>query len=146
MQYEEGPGRSECCLPLHIKKGKDHFDTFNSHFVFAQFLIILHLNKKGRCRLIQQTDALTLYNDWEVRRLGMRDALKHGTITVSGFRYFHKNCRFLWGKNVSKANLGRTIHYTYMSYNKYIRLCMVSEEMRLNEIGLFLQQYRFMCI
>ena len=36
--------------------------------------------------------------DWEVRRLGMRDTLKHGTITVSGFGYFHKNCRFLWGK------------------------------------------------
>ena len=46
------------------------------------------------------------------------NALKHGTITVSGFGYFHKNCRFLWEKNVSKTNLGSTIHYTYMSYNK----------------------------
>ena len=36
------------------------------------------------------------------------NALKHGTITVSGFGYFHKNCRFLWKKNVSKTNLGRT--------------------------------------
>ena len=71
------------------------------------------------------------------------NALKHGTITVSGFGYFHKNCRFLWGKNVSKTNLGTTIQYTYTSYNKYFRLCMVSEELRLNEIGLFLQQYRF---
>ena len=71
--------------------------------------------------------------DWEVRRLGMRDTLKHGTITVSGFGYFHKNC----GKNVSKTNLGSTIHYIYTSYNKYFRLCMVSEELRLNEIGLF---------
>ena len=34
----------------------------------------------------------------EVRKLGMRDTLKHGTLTVSGFGYFHKNCRFLWGK------------------------------------------------
>ena len=76
--------------------------------------------------------------DWEVRRLGMRDTLKHGTITVSGFGYFQKNCRFLWGKNVSKKNLGSTIHYTYTSYNKYFRLCMASEELRLNEIGLFL--------
>ena len=59
--------------------------------------------------------------DLEVRRLGMRDTLKHETITVSGYRYFHKNCRFLWGKNVSKTNLGRTIHYTYMSYDKYFR-------------------------
>ena len=40
--------------------------------------------------LIQQTDALTICTmssifDWKVRRLGMRDTLKHGTITVSGF-------------------------------------------------------------
>ena len=76
--------------------------------------------------------------DWDVHRLGMRETLKHGTITVSGFGYFHKNCRFLWGKNVSKTNLGMTIHYTYTSYNKYFRLCVVSEELRLNEIGLFL--------
>ena len=70
------------------------------------------------------------------------NALKHGTITVSGFGYFHKNCRFLWKKNVSKTNLGSTIQYIYTSYNKYFGLCMVSEELRLNEIGLFLQQYR----
>ena len=76
--------------------------------------------------------------DWEVRRLGMRDTLKHGTITVSGLGYFHKNCRFLWEKNDSKTNLGSTIQYTYMSYNKYFRLSMVSEGLRLNEIGLFL--------
>ena len=76
--------------------------------------------------------------DWEVCRLGMRDTLKHGAKTVSRFGYFHKISRFLWGKNVSKTNLGSTIHYTYMSYNKYFRLCMVSEELRLNEIGLFL--------
>ena len=42
--------------------------------------------------------------DWEVRRLGMRHTLKHGTIMISGFGYFHKNCRFLWEKNVSKTN------------------------------------------
>ena len=76
--------------------------------------------------------------DWEVCRLGMRDTLKRGTITVSGFAYFHKNRRFLWEKKyVSKTNLGSTIPYTYTSYNKYVRLCMVSEELRLNEIGLF---------
>ena len=88
-------------------------------------------------------NVVTMYNmssifDWEVHRLGMRDPLKHGKITVSGFGYFHKNCRFLWEKNVSKRNLGSTIHYTYTSYNKYFQLCMVSEELRLNEIGLFL--------
>ena len=53
------------------------------------------------------------------------NVLKHGTIIVSGFGYFHKNLGFLWNKNVSK-----TIHYTYTSYNKYFRLCMVSEEQR----------------
>ena len=61
--------------------------------------------------------------DWEVCRLGMRDTLNHGTITVYGFGYFHKNCHFLWRKNVSKTKqFGRTIHYTCTSYNKYFRL------------------------
>ena len=81
---------------------------------------------------------MSSFFDLKVRRLGMRDTLKHGTITVSGFGYFHKNCRFLWEKNVSKTNLGSTIHYTYTPHNKYFRLCVVSEELRLNEIGLFL--------
>ena len=62
------------------------------------------------------------------------NALKHGKITVSGFVYFHKNCRFRWKKIVSKTNLGTTIHYTYTSYNKYFRLWIVSEELRFNEI------------
>ena len=90
---------------------------------------------------------------WEVRALGMRDTLKHGTITFSGFWARHVKTRndnvlrilifsqklpFSVGKNnVSKTNLGSTIHYTYTSYNKYSRLCMVSEELRLNEISLF---------
>ena len=30
------------------------------------------------------------------------NALKHGTITVSGFGYFHKNCRFQWEKMVQR--------------------------------------------
>ena len=76
--------------------------------------------------------------DWEVRRLGMRDTLKHGTITVSGFGIFTKIAVFCGKKNVSKTNLGSTIHYINTSCNKYFRLCMVSEELRLNEIGLFL--------
>ena len=49
--------------------------------------------------------------DWEVRRLGMRDTLKHGTITVSGFGYFHKNCRFLWGKKYFKGQI-QEVQYT----------------------------------
>ena len=57
--------------------------------------------------------------------IGHARHVKNGTITVSGFGYFHKNCRFLWGKNVSKTNLGRTIHFTYTSYIRYFRLCMV---------------------
>ena len=55
-----GPNVVSLCL--HIKKGKVHFDTFNAHFIFAQFLIIFHKSKKRRCRLIEQTDALTMYN------------------------------------------------------------------------------------
>ena len=65
------------------------------------------------------------------------------TITSPDLDIFTKIAVFLWGKNVSTTNLGSTIHYTYKSYNKYFRLCMVSEELRLNEIGLFLQYYRF---
>ena len=78
--------------------------------------------------------------DWEVRRLGMRDTLKYGTISKRSpnLDIFTKIVVFCGEKNVSKTNLGRTIHYTYMSYDKYFRLCMVSEELRLNEIGLFL--------
>ena len=69
-------GPNIVCLCLHIKKGKDHFDTFNAHFIFAQLLINLHLLKKGTCCLIQQTDPFTMYFDWEVRRLGMRQRVK----------------------------------------------------------------------
>ena len=51
---------------------------------------------------------------------------------------FSQKLPFSVGKNVSKTNLGSTIHYTYTSYSKYFRLFMVQEELRLNEIGLFL--------
>ena len=41
MHIKRGGLRSDgpkvVCLCLHIKKGKDHFDTFNAHFIFAQF-------------------------------------------------------------------------------------------------------------
>ena len=62
-----GGGQFVVCLCLHIKKGKDHFDTFNAQFIFAQSLIILHLSKGSRCRLIYQTDALTMYNVFYLR-------------------------------------------------------------------------------
>ena len=39
------------CLCLHIKKGEDHFYTFNANFIFAKFWTVLHLSRKG-CRLI----------------------------------------------------------------------------------------------
>ena len=46
---------------------------FNAHFIFAQFLIILHLSKKGRCRLISKLMHLhcTMSSifDWEVRQM-----------------------------------------------------------------------------
>ena len=53
-------------------------------------------------------------------------------------RIFSQKLPFSVGKKVSKTNLGSIIHYNYTSYNKYFRLCMVSEELRLNEIVLFL--------
>ena len=55
--------------------------------------------------------------DWEVRRLGMRDTLKPGTITVSGFGYFHKNCRFLWGKKMFQSfqEVLYTIHIRHIT-------------------------------
>ena len=71
------------------------------------------------CRpLIEQTDVLTMYNGFYLR-LGIT-SIGHArhvkTRNDNGFGYFHKNYRFLWGKNVSKTNLGSTIHYTYTSY------------------------------
>ena len=76
--------------------------------------------------------------DWEVRRLGMRERLK--TRNNNGLRIwiFSQKMPFSVVNFFSKTNLGSTIHSTYTSYNKYFRLCMVSEELRLNEIGLFL--------
>ena len=74
-----------------------------------------------------------MFLDWEVLRLGMRERVKtrnDNSLTVSGFGYFHKKLSFTVEKNVSKTNLGSTIHYTYTSYNKYFRLCMVSEELK----------------
>ena len=91
-----------------------------------------------------QTDALTMYInhifyfDWEVRRLGMCECVK--TRNDNGLRFwiFSNICG---QKNVSKTNLESTIHYIYI-HHMHIT-CMVSEELRLKEIGLFLQQYRF---
>ena len=77
--------------------------------------------------------------DWEVRHLGMRERVK--TQNDNGLRIliFSEKLPFSVEKKMfSLTNLGSTIHYTYTSYNKYFRLCMVSEELRLNEIGLFL--------
>ena len=88
----------------------------------------MSFNLANRCTSIDVqclVSSIGKYVDW-----ACANALKRGTITISGFGYFHKNA--------SKTNLGSTIHYTYTSYNKYFRLCMVLEELRLNEIGLFL--------
>ena len=43
-----------CFLCVHIKKGEDHFDTLNAYFIFAQFLVILHLSKKGVTQKIRR--------------------------------------------------------------------------------------------
>ena len=91
-------GLNVVCMCLHIKKGKDHFDTFNANFIFAQFLIILHLSRKGGCFNLANWCAYNVqcllssigkYVDW-----ACANALKHRTIPVSGFEYFHNNCRF----------------------------------------------------
>ena len=76
--------------------------------------------------------------DWEVLRVGMRERVK--TRNDNGLRImiFSQKLPFYVEEKVSKTSLGNTIHYTYKSYNKYFRLCMVSEELRLNEIGFFL--------
>ena len=60
-------GPNVVCLCLHIKKGKDPFDTFNAHFIFVQILKILQLSKKGRCCLIKLTDALKINNVFYLR-------------------------------------------------------------------------------
>ena len=75
---------------------------------------------------------------WEERRLGMRERVN--TRNDNGLRIwiFSQKLPFSMEKHVSKTNLGSAIRYTYTSYNKYFRLCMVSEEFRLNEIGLFI--------
>ena len=54
--------------------------------------------------------AMSFIFDWEGRRLGMRDTLKHGTIKVSGFGYFHKNCVFR-GKKIFQRQI-QEVHYT----------------------------------
>ena len=73
-----------------------------------------------------------------VHRLGMRERVK--TRNDNGLRIwiFSQKLPFFVENNVSKTNLGSTIHYTYTPHNKYFRLCVVTEELRLNEIGLFL--------
>ena len=72
MILRGGGGLAVCCLPVLTykkgKKGKDHFDTFNAHFIFAQFLIILHLSSS--------------IFDWEVRLafLPLRNRFSVGSI------------------------------------------------------------------
>ena len=63
--------------------------------------------------------------DWEVQRLGIRERVKTRNDNCLRIWIFSQKLRFSVEKNVSK-----TIHYTYTSYNKYFRLCMVSEELR----------------
>ena len=36
------------------KKGEVHFDTLNAYFIFAQYLAILHLSKKGVTQKIRR--------------------------------------------------------------------------------------------
>ena len=43
-----------CLLCVQIKKGEVHFDTLNAYFIFAQYLAILHLSKKGVTQKIRR--------------------------------------------------------------------------------------------
>ena len=65
---------------------------------------------------------MTSIFDWEVRRVGMREGVQ--TRNDSGLRIwiFSQKLPFSVKKNVSKTNLGSTIHYTYTSYYKYFKL------------------------
>ena len=56
-------------------------------------------------KLMHLQCTMSLIFDWEVRRLGMRDTLKHGTITVSGFGYFHKKLLFSVGKKMFQRQI-----------------------------------------
>ena len=95
--------------------------------------------------LIEQTDALKMYVQCLLSSIqvgstsiGHARHVKTRNDNVLRILIFSQKLPFSVGKNnVSKTNLGSTIHYTYTSYNKYSRLCMVSEELRLNEISLF---------
>ena len=71
---------------------------------------------KVRCRLIKQTGAFTMYNNLEVRRLGMRKRVKTRNDSGLHIWIFSQKLPFSVGKNVSKTNLGSTIHYIYTSY------------------------------
>ena len=76
--------------------------------------------------------------DSEVRRLGMRERAKTRNDNGLRIRIFSHKLPFSVGKNVSRTNLVSTIHYIYTSYNNISDFVLVSEELRLNEIGLFL--------
>ena len=78
--------------------------------------------------LIEQTDALTMYNVFYLRlgstSIGYARHVK--TRNDNGLRIwiFSQKLPFSVGKKCFKDELGSTIHYTYTSYNKYCRLIL----------------------
>ena len=86
-----------------------------------------------------------MYLRLEERRLGMRERVKSRNDNGIRIWIFSQKLPFsvIVEKNCFKEKLRKYNTLTYTSYNKYFRLCLVSEQLRLNEIGLFLQQYRF---
>ena len=52
-----------------------------------------------QCTMSEELSSIGKYVGW-----ACANALKHGTITVSGFGYFNKNCRFSLEKIVTKTN------------------------------------------
>lgn len=115
-------------------------DVFFSYFTYSR-------------RCLPNWEALVkCWNKWFLNYSGStstdhaRKHTRHRSITISELFCCSKNiCVFCGKKIVLKTNLGITKHCIHTSYHKYSRLCMVSEEMRLHEIG-YKYRYKDMCI
>ena len=73
----------------------------------------MSFNLANRCTYNVQCllSSIGKYVDW-----ACANALKHGTITVSGIGYFRKNCRFLWKKMFKRQiqEVQYTIHIRHI--------------------------------
>ena len=93
------------------------------YFAWRTGLIIRRLN--------EQTDTLTMSS---ITSIGHARHVKRSP----NWDIFTKIALFCGEKMFQRQIWEAKYTHTYTSYNKYFRLCMVSEELRLNAIGLFL--------